>query len=71
MAPASSLNRAYLDYNATAPVRPEAREAALAAMDARSEVARPSAWTDEGLPLASIAARAASRASGRTGAVAL
>src|SRR6516164_7426407 len=34
MAPASSLNRAYLDYNATAPVRPEAREAALAAMDA-------------------------------------
>jgi cysteine desulfurase len=34
MASASSLNRAYLDYNATAPVRPEAREAALAAMDA-------------------------------------
>jgi cysteine desulfurase len=34
MAPASSLNRAYLDYNATAPVRPEAREAALATMDA-------------------------------------
>ena len=26
-------NRAYLDYNATAPLRPEAREAALAAMD--------------------------------------
>jgi cysteine desulfurase len=33
MAPATSLNRAYLDYNATAPVRPEAREAALAGID--------------------------------------
>jgi cysteine desulfurase len=29
----SPLNRAYLDYNATAPLRPEAREAALAAME--------------------------------------
>jgi cysteine desulfurase len=33
MAHASSLNRAYLDYNATAPLRPEAREAALLAME--------------------------------------
>jgi cysteine desulfurase len=31
-AAASPLNRAYLDYNATAPLRAEAREAALAAM---------------------------------------
>ena len=30
---ASSLNRAYLDYNATAPLRPVAREAALQAME--------------------------------------
>jgi cysteine desulfurase len=30
---ASSLNRTYLDYNATAPLRPEARAAALAAME--------------------------------------
>src|ERR1700722_2583265 len=29
----SRLNRAYLDYNATAPLRAEAREAALAAME--------------------------------------
>jgi cysteine desulfurase len=33
MARANSLNRAYLDYNATAPLRREAREAALAAME--------------------------------------
>ena len=32
-AAASPLNRAYLDYNATAPLRAEAREAALAAME--------------------------------------
>jgi cysteine desulfurase len=32
-AAASSLNRAYLDYNATALLRPEAREAALTAME--------------------------------------
>ena len=31
--PDSSLNRAYLDYNATAPLRPVAREAALTAME--------------------------------------
>ena len=30
---ASPLNRAYLDYNATAPLRPEARKAALIAME--------------------------------------
>ncbi len=30
---ASPLNRAYLDYNATAPLRPEARKAALMAME--------------------------------------
>ena len=29
----SPLNRAYLDYNATAPLRPDVREAALAAME--------------------------------------
>jgi cysteine desulfurase len=33
MAAASSLKRAYLDYNATAPLRPEARDAALEAME--------------------------------------
>ena len=32
MAAARPLSRTYLDYNATAPLRPEAREAALAAM---------------------------------------
>jgi cysteine desulfurase len=32
-AAASPLNRAYLDYNATAPLRADAREAALAAME--------------------------------------
>ncbi|MGH6798101.1 MAG: aminotransferase class V-fold PLP-dependent enzyme, partial [Roseiarcus sp.] len=32
MAAANSLSRAYLDYNATAPLRAEAREAALTAM---------------------------------------
>jgi cysteine desulfurase len=33
MAGVSPLNRAYLDYNATAPLRPAAREAALMAME--------------------------------------
>jgi len=33
MAAVRPLNRSYLDYNATAPLRPEAREAALAAME--------------------------------------
>jgi len=33
MAAAQPLRRTYLDYNATAPLRPEARQAALAAMD--------------------------------------
>jgi cysteine desulfurase len=33
MAASRPLNRTYLDYNATAPLRPEAREAALAAME--------------------------------------
>jgi cysteine desulfurase len=33
MAAASTLKRAYLDYNATAPLRPEARAAALMAME--------------------------------------
>ena len=32
MAPMRPKIRTYLDYNATAPLRPEAREAALAAM---------------------------------------
>jgi cysteine desulfurase len=32
-AAATPVNRAYLDYNATAPLRPEAREAALIAME--------------------------------------
>jgi cysteine desulfurase len=32
-AAATPVNRAYLDYNATAPLRPEAREAALMAME--------------------------------------
>jgi cysteine desulfurase len=33
MAAARPMSRTYLDYNATAPLRPEAREAALAAME--------------------------------------
>jgi cysteine desulfurase len=33
MAAVRPLNRTYLDYNATAPLRPEARQAALAAME--------------------------------------
>jgi len=33
MAPARPVNRTYLDYNATAPLRPEAHAAALAAME--------------------------------------
>jgi cysteine desulfurase len=33
MAAANALKRAYLDYNATAPLRPQAREAALQAME--------------------------------------
>ena len=33
MAAVRPLDRSYLDYNATAPLRPEAREAALAAME--------------------------------------
>jgi len=33
MAAVRPLYRSYLDYNATAPLRPEAREAALAAME--------------------------------------
>ena len=33
MAAARPLSRTYLDYNATAPLRPEAREAAIAAME--------------------------------------
>ena len=38
-------NRTYLDWNATAPLRPEAREAMLAAMDA---VGNPSSVHSEG-----------------------
>ncbi len=34
MAPSRPMIRTYLDYNATAPLRPEAREAALSAMAA-------------------------------------
>ena len=33
MAASRPLNRTYLDYNATAPLRPEAREAAIMAME--------------------------------------
>src|SRR5271170_3562170 len=33
MAAARPLSRTYLDYNATGPLRPEARQAALAAME--------------------------------------
>ena len=47
--------------------------AAATCARARSTIARaarPSAWTDDGLPSASIAAAIAARASGRSGAVA-
>ena len=46
----------------------ETRRQVLILLD---RAARPSAWTDEGLPVVSIAMSAASRASGRSGAVAL
>ena len=40
----STMNRTYLDYNATAPLRPEAREALLAALD----IGNPSSVHQEG-----------------------
>jgi hypothetical protein len=50
---------------------PASRATSLRASSTIRRAARPSAWTEEGLPVVSIAASAASRASGRSGAVAL
>ena len=60
--------RSYLDYNATAPLRDEVRDAVIAAL---SLYGNPSAWTDEGLPYSESAAMTASRTSSLSGAVAL
>jgi hypothetical protein len=54
-------------------LRPSAPNAAATCARARSSTARaarPSAWTEEGFPAASMAATIAARASGRSGAVA-
>ncbi len=53
---------------AAAPQRPPTSARAFSTI---SRAARPSAWTEEGLPPASIAASTAARASGRSGEVAL
>ncbi len=50
---------------------PASRAISLLAFSTMRRAARPSAWTDEGLPVVSIALSAASRASARSGAVAL
>ena len=50
---------------------PASRATSFLASSTIRRAARPSAWTDEGLPVVSIAASAASRASTRNGAVAL
>ena len=44
------MSRTYLDYNATAPLRPEARDALLAALD----IGNPSSVHEEGLSLIHI-----------------
>ena len=50
---------------------PASRAISLLAFSTMRRAARPSAWTDEGLPVVSIALSAAPRASARSGAVAL
>ena len=50
---------------------PASLATSLLASSTMPRAARPSAWTEEGLPVVSIAASAASRASARSGAVAL
>ncbi|MGF1553445.1 MAG: cysteine desulfurase family protein [Paracoccaceae bacterium] len=56
--------RVYLDWNATAPLRPEAREAILAAMDA---VGNPSSVHAEGRAARAIVERARGRVAGLVG----
>src|SRR5574337_2116097 len=64
MAAARALNRAYLDYNATAPLRPQAREAALMAMD---RTGNPSSVHAEGRAARRIVEDARSEVAGLTG----
>ncbi len=73
----------YLDYNATAPIRPEAQDAAVCALRLGANpssvhaagrvarAARPAPCTEDGLPPMASARAIASAASGRIGAVAL
>ena len=75
--PNSGLSAAFAasvppDMNVTQrALTPASRATSLLASSTMRRAARPSAWTDEGLPVVSIAISAASRASGRNGAVAL
>jgi len=61
----SSLSRVYLDYNATTPLRPEARAAMLAAMDV---VGNPSSVHAEGREAKSLVERARAQISAAFGA---
>jgi hypothetical protein len=71
-------NRASTDAASVAPavnttsagLHPTASATSARARSTSALAARPSAWTDEGLPATSIAAIIAARASGRSGAVA-
>ena len=54
----------------SAPSAPSAEAISSRARSSASFAARPSAWTDEGLPVISVASIIAARASGRRGAVA-
>jgi hypothetical protein len=53
------------------PKAPNAVATCPRARSSKALAARPSVWTEDGLPTISIAATIASRASGRSGAVAL
>ncbi len=64
VAAASSMSRAYLDYNATAPLRPEAREAALMAMETTGN---PSSVHTEGRAARRIVEDARSKVAGLAG----
>lgn len=60
----SPLRRTYLDYNATAPLRPEAREAMVAAMDV---VGNPSSVHAEGRAAKGLVERARAQVAGAVG----
>lgn len=58
------MSRVYLDYNATAPLRPEAREAMIAAMDV---VGNPSSVHGEGRAAKAVVERARAQVAGAVG----